>query len=146
MLSELGITGVLIPYAVLAAAIAAVVLGLRESIPSLKKSKPLSTLAPLVLGAVAGYLFVDLHPPKTTQLMGTLYGLLAGSFSAPIYHAIRRLVATRLKGNSKNPNGGDERTFSGDLSAPKLSKVTKEQLEKAKEENKPEPLTKDHDE
>ena len=135
MLEGLGITGVLIPYAVLAAAIAAIVLGLREGIPSLKRSKPLSTIAPLVLGAVGGYLFPELHPKGTTHLMGTMYGLLAGSFSAPIYHAVRRLVQAKLKGNSQNPDGGAEMTFSGDVSSPKLPKV-----------KKPEPLTKDENE
>lgn len=137
MLEGLGITGVLIPYAVFAAAIAAVVLGLREGIPALKKSKPLSTIAPLLLGALGGYLFPELHPKDTTQLMAVLYGLLAGSFSAPIYHAIRRLVAAKLKGNSQNPKGGEEITFSGDASAPKLPKVKKPE---------PPPLTKDENE
>lgn len=136
MLEGLGITGVLIPYAVLACAISAVVLGLREGIPSLKKSKPLSTIAPLVLGALAGYLFPELHPAKTTRLLGTMYGLLAGSFSAPIYHAIRRLVAARLKGNSKNPKGGEEMSFS-DLSSVQLQKVKKPETP---------PLTKDENE
>lgn len=130
MLEGLGITGVLIPYAVLAAAIAAIVLGLREGIPALKKSKPLSTIAPLLLGALAGYLFPELHPKETTRLMATLYGLLAGSFSAPIYHAIRRLVALKLKGNSQNPQGGSEMTFSGDTSAPKLPAAKKPPLTK----------------
>lgn len=125
MLEGLGITGVLIPYAVLASAIAAIVLGLREGIPRLKKSKPLSTIAPLILGALGGYLFPELHPKGTTLLMATLYGLLAGSFSAPIYHAIRRLVAAKLKGDSKNPKGGAEMTFSGDSSVPKLPSVKK---------------------
>ena len=137
MLEGLGITGVLIPYAVLAAAIAAIVLGLREGLPALKKSKPLSTIAPLLLGAVGGYLFPELHPKGTTLLMGTMYGLLAGSFSAPIYHAIRRIVAAKLKGESKNPKGGAEMTFSGDVSAPKLPKVKKPE---------PPPLTKDENE
>lgn len=145
MLSELGITGVFIPYAVLAAAISAVVLGLRESIPSLKASKPLSTLAPLLLGALAGYLFPELHPAKTTKLLGTLYGLLAGSFSAPIYHAIRRLVASRLAGNSTSPKAGQEDSFTS-LSVGEVRKVSKQELEKAKQEKKPEPLTKSEDE
>ncbi len=136
MLEGLGITGVLIPYAVLACAISAVVLGLRESLPRLKKSKPLSMLAPLVLGAVGGYLFPELHPAKTTVLMGTMYGLLAGSFSAPIYHAIRRLVQARLRGDSKNPKGGAETSFS-DLSSVQLPKVKKPE---------PPPLTKDENE
>lgn len=135
MLEGLGITGVLMPYAVLACAISAVVLGLRESLPKLKKSKPMSMLAPLALGTVAGYLFPELHPKETTPIMGTMYGLLAGSFSAPIYHAVRRLVASRLKGNSQNPEGGSEVTFSGDASAPKLPAV-----------KKPAPLTKDENE
>jgi hypothetical protein len=136
MLESLGITGVLIPYAVLACAISAVVLGLRESLPRLKKSKPLSMLAPLVLGAVGGYLFPELHPTKTTVLMGTMYGLLAGSFSAPIYHAIRRLVQARLRGDSKNPKAGAEMSFS-DLSSVQLPKVKKPE---------PPPLTKDENE
>jgi hypothetical protein len=140
MLEGLGITGVLIPYAVLACAISAVVLGLREGIPTLKKSKPLSTIAPLVLGAVGGYLFPELHPKGTTHLMGTMYGLLAGSFSAPIYHAIRRLVAARLKGDSKNPKGGEEMTFSGDMSAVHIKAIKKP------EPPKPPPLTKDENE
>lgn len=142
MLEGLGITGVLIPYAVLSAAIASLVLGLRNAIPRLDNSKILSSLCPLVLGALAGYFFKEFHPKDTTPIMGGLYGILAGSFSAPIYHAIRRLVALKLKGSSKNPKGGMEDTFAADVSAPKIKAVKKP----AAEEKKNPPLTKDDNE
>lgn len=140
MLEELGIGGVygvLIPYVVFAAAIAAIVLGIRSAFPTLKDQKTISSLLPLVLGALGGFLIPELHVKGTSSHMGALYGLLAGSFSAPIYHAVRRLVAIKLKGNSKNPKGGMETTFAEDVSAPKI-KATK----------KPEspPLTKDENE
>jgi hypothetical protein len=73
--------------------------------------------------------------------MGVLYGVLAGSFSAPIYHAVRRLVASKLRGSSARPDAGEETTFSADISAPKL-----EAVKRIKEESKPAPLTKGEDE
>lgn len=147
MLEEMGITGVLIPYAVLSAAIAALVLGLRNSIERLEKSKILSSLTPLILGAIAGYCFPEFHPKGTTATMGALYGLLAGSFSAPIYHAIRRLVAMKLKGNSKNPKGGMETTFAADTSAPHIPAIRdRKKAQEIPAEKKPEPLTKDENE
>ena len=148
MLESLGLTGipsVVIPYVVFSAAIAAVVLGLRTGFPTLQDRKTVSTILPLVLGAIGGYLIPELHVKNTSAHMGALYGLLAGSFSAPIYHAVRRLVAMRLKGNSKNPEGGMETTFAADVSAPQIKAQKKPQDEK-KEETKPVPLTKDDDE
>jgi hypothetical protein len=118
-----GLPTVLIPYIILSACIAAVVLGLRESIPRLKRSLVLSRLAPLILGVIAGYVIREVHPKGTTAIMGALYGLLAGSFSAPIYHAVRRMVAAKLKGGSKRKDAGDEITFDGDISAPKIPKI-----------------------
>lgn len=141
MLDGMGITGTLLPYVVFAAAIAAVVLGLREGIKPLKRSLLLSRLSPLVLGAIGGYLIPELHPEGTSRIMGVLYGVLAGSFSAPIYHAVRRLVASKLRGSSARPDAGEETTFSADISAPKL-----EAVKRIKEESKPAPLTKGEDE
>lgn len=141
MLEGMGITGALLPYIVFAAAIAAVVLGLREGIKPLKQSLVLSRILPLVLGAIGGYLIPELHPKGTSIMMGTLYGVLAGSFSAPIYHAVRRIVASKLKGSSKRPDAGDETTFSADISAPKITVV-----KRPTEDDKPAPLTKGDDE
>lgn len=141
MLDGLGFTGAIIPYIVVSAAIAAIVLGLREGIKPLKDSLALSRVAPLVLGALAGYLIPELHPKGTTPLMGCLYGLLAGSFSAPIYHAVRRIVASKLRGASKRADAGEETTFAADISAPKIAKV-----KRPEEPPKPTPLTKGDDE
>lgn len=141
MLEGMGITGALLPYVVFAAAIAAIVLGLREGIKPLKRSLLLSRLSPLVLGAIGGYIIPELHPEGTSRIMGVLYGVLAGSFSAPIYHAVRRLVASKLRGSSARPDAGEETTFSADISAPKI-----EAVKRIKEESKPAPLTKGDDE
>jgi hypothetical protein len=100
-----------VPYIIFSAAIAAVVLGIRTAFPYLKTQKVISTMLPLVLGAIGGWLLSDLHPKGTTETFRALYGLLAGSFSPPIYHACRRLVAAKLKGNSPKPNAGFETTF-----------------------------------
>lgn len=141
MLEGMGITGALLPYVVFSAAIAAIVLGLREGIKPLKRSLLLSRLSPLVLGAIGGYVIPELHPEGTSRIMGMLYGVLAGSFSAPIYHAVRRLVASKLKGSSKRSDAGEETTFSADISAPKIAAV-----KRPTEESKPAPLTKGDDE
>lgn len=140
MLDGMGITGTLLPYVVFAAAIAAIVLGLREGIKPLKQSLALSRLSPLILGGLGGYMIPELHPEGTSSAMGVLYGVLAGSFSAPIYHAVRRMVATKLKGNSSRPDAGEETTFAADVSAPKL-----EAVKRPKEDSKP-ALTKGDDE
>lgn len=140
MLEGMGITGTLLPYVVFAAAIAAIVLGLREGIKPLKRSLLLSRLSPLVLGGLGGYIIPELHPEGTSRIMGVLYGVLAGSFSAPIYHAVRRLVASKLRGSSARPDAGDETTFSADISAPKIAVV-----KRPAEDSKP-ALTKGDDE
>ena len=114
----------------------------REGIKPLKDSLALSRVAPLVLGALAGYLIPELHPKGTTPLMGCLYGLLAGSFSAPIYHAVRRIVASKLRGASKRADAGEETTFAADISAPKIAKVKRPE----EPPKPPAPLTKGDDE
>lgn len=119
----------IVPYALFSASIAAIVLAIRNAIPRLKNSKVISSLLPLVLGGVGGYFFADLAPKDTTVSMRIIYGLLAGSFSAPIYHAVRRVMANKLRGDSKRQDAGMETSFA-DLSAVKLPVVKSPSAEK----------------
>lgn len=126
----------IVPYALFSASIAAIVLAIRNAIPRLKNSKVISSLLPLVLGGVGGYFLADLAPKDTTVSMRIIYGLLAGSFSAPIYHAVRRVMANKLKGDSKRQDAGMETSFA-DLSAVKLPAVKSPSADKISAEKQP---------
>jgi hypothetical protein len=126
----------IVPYALFSASIAAIVLAIRNAIPRLKNSKVISSLLPLVLGGVGGYFLADLAPKDTTVSMRIIYGLLAGSFSAPIYHAVRRVMANKLKGDSKRQDAGMETSFA-DLSAIKLPAVKSPSADKISAEKQP---------
>jgi hypothetical protein len=130
----LGFTGKIIPYFVVSAAIAATVAGLRRGFQTLEDSKILSSVVPLVLGALAGYFIQALAPKDTEPSLRVMYGVLAGSFSAPVYHAFRRIVASKLRGDSKRADAGDETTFANDISAPKI-KATKKPKEEEKKQD-----------
>lgn len=123
----------IVPYALFSASIAAIVLAIRNAIPRLKNSKVISSLLPLLLGGVGGYFLSDLAPKDTTVSMRMIYGLLAGSFSAPIYHAVRRVMANKLKGDSKRKDAGMETSFA-DLSAVKLPAVKSPSADKTSAE------------
>jgi hypothetical protein len=135
-LDALGFAGKIIPYFVVSAAIAAIVAGLRRGFRSLEESKILSSVVPLVLGALAGYYVHSLAPKDTETSLRVLYGILAGSFSAPVYHAFRRVVASKLKGDSKRADAGYETTFANDISAPKIKAERKPREQKKQEEKK----------
>ena len=67
-LDALGFAGKIIPYFIVSAAIAAIVAGLRRGFHTLEESKILSSVVPLILGALAGF-YVHSLAPKIPRLL-----------------------------------------------------------------------------